>query len=260
MFDPAPRLDPGYRHLLVSLEPPLAVVELNRKRQLNALSMALRDELEACLGGLEDDDSVRAVVLTGGPDCFSAGFDLKEVLETDFKAFGHRAAEFTEKTYFFKKPLVTAVGGVAYAGGFDLALSGDVIVASEAASLGRPEVRFGINPLLAKLWLRIGMARALHLSLTGEFLTSQQALAIGLVDRVVPRERLLETAKEEAARLAQNPLPALLAVKRAARTVPFLDVRSAVEYEFGLTAEIIAEGSVKSALREYARGLGIIKE
>jgi len=251
---------PPYRHLVVSEEPPIGVVELQRKRQLNALSMALRDELEACLGGLEGDDSIRAVVLTGGPDCFSAGFDLKEVLETDFRAFGHRAAEFTEKTYFFKKPLVTAVGGVAYAGGFDLALSGDVILASEAASLGRPEVRFGINPLLAKLWLRIGMARALHLSLTGEFLTAQQALAIGLVDRVVPPERLLDAAKEEAARLAQNPLPALLAVKRAARTVPFLDVRSAVEYEFGLTAEIIAEGSVKSALREYARALGIIKE
>ncbi len=250
----------AYRYLAITEEPPVAILELNRKRQLNALSMALRDELETCLGALESDDRIRAVVLTGGLDCFSAGFDLKEVLETDFRAFGHRAVEFTEKTYFFKKPLVTAVGGVAYAGGFDLALSGDVIVASEAASLGRPEVRFGINPLLAKLWLRIGMARALQLSLTGEFLTAQEALAIGLVDRVVPRERLLDAATEEAARLSQNPLPALLAVKRAARTVPFLDARSAVEYEFGLTAEIIAEGTVKSALREYARGLGIIKE
>lgn len=251
---------PEYRHLLVSLEPPVAVVELNRKRQLNALSMALRDELEGCLGSLESDDSIRAVVLTGGPDCFSAGFDLKEVLETDFRAFGHRAVEFTEKTYFFKKPLVTAVGGGAYAGGFDLALSGDVIVAADSASLGRPEVRFGINPLLAKLWLRIGMPRALQLSLTGDFLTAEQALAIGLVDRVVPGERLLDAAREEATRVAANPLPALLAVKRAAHAVPFLDARSAVEYEFGLTAEIIAEGSVKSALREYARGLGIIKE
>lgn len=251
---------PEYRHLLVSLEPPVAILELNRKRQLNALSMALRDELEGCLGSLESDDSIRAVVLTGGADCFSAGFDLKEVLETDFRAFGHRAVEFTEKTYFFKKPLVTAVGGIAYAGGFDLALSGDVIVAADSASLGRPEVRFGINPLLAKLWLRIGMPRALQLSLTGDFLTAEQALAIGLVDRLVPGERLLDAAREEATRVAANPLPALLAVKRAAHAVPFLDARSAVEYEFGLTAEIIAEGSVKSALREYARRLGIVKE
>lgn len=250
----------SYQHLLVVEEPPIAVVELNRKRERNALSMALRDELEACLGALEASAAIKAAVLTGGTECFSAGFDLKEVLATDFRAFGHRAVEFTEKTYFFKKPLVTAVGGVAYAGGFDLALSGDLIVASEAASLGRPEVRFGLNPLLAKLWLRIGMARALQLSLTGDSLTAQQALALGLVDRVVPAERLLDTAKEEARRLGQHPLPALLALKRSARTIPFLDARSAVEYEFGLTAEIIAEGSVKSALREYARGLGIVKE
>ncbi|MBI4590441.1 MAG: enoyl-CoA hydratase/isomerase family protein [Candidatus Rokubacteria bacterium] len=249
----------AYRHLVISEEPPIGIVELNRKRQLNALSMALRDELEGCLGSVESDDRIKAVILTGGPECFSAGFDLKEVIETDFRAFGHRAVEFTERTYHFKKPLVTAVAGVAYAGGFDLALSGDVIVAAENASLGRPEVRFGINPLMAKLWLRIGMARALHLSLTGEFLTAQQALALGLVDRVVPAEQLLDAAREEARRLSQNPLPALVAVKRAARTVPFLELRSAVEYEFGLTAEIIAEGSVKSSLAEYARALGIIK-
>ncbi|MFQ5896917.1 MAG: enoyl-CoA hydratase/isomerase family protein [Candidatus Methylomirabilia bacterium] len=249
----------NYRYLLVTEEPPIAVVELNRKSRKNALSMALRDELEVCLEALEGNEQIKAGVLTGGIECFSAGFDLKELLATDFRAFAHRAVEFTEKTYFFKKPLVTAVGGVAYAGGFDLALSGDVIVTAESASLGRPEVRFGINPLMAKLWLRIGMARALHLSLTGESLSAPEALTIGLADRVVPAERLLETAKEEARRLSQNPLPALMAVKRAARTVPFMDARSGLEYEFGLTAEIIAEGTVKSALREYARSLGMIK-
>ena len=224
--------------LPMATEPPLALIELDRKRQKNALSMALRDELEACLAALEADDTVKAVVLTGGPDCFSAGFDLKEVLATDFRAFGHRAVEFTERTYFFAKPLVTAVGGPALAGGFDLALSGDVIVAADGATLGRPEVRFGINPLLTKLSQRIGMARALQLSLTGEILTAQQAQELGLVDRVVPAGELL-------------------AVKRAARAVPFMDTRSAIEHEFGLTAERIAEGSVKAALRDYARGLGI---
>ena len=200
--------------LRVTIEPPLALVELDRKLQKNALSMALRDELEACLAALEGDDGVKAVILTGGPDCFSAGFDLKEVLATDFSAFGHRAVEFTERTYFFAKPLVTAVAGPALAGGFDLALSGDVIVAADGA-------------------------------------------ALGLVDRVVPAGELLAAAREAAARFARNPLPALLAVKRAARAVLFMDARSAIEHEFGLTAELIAEGSVKAALREYARGLGI---
>lgn len=243
--------------LRVTIEPPLALIELDRKLQKNALSMALRDELETRLAALEVDDAVKAVVLTGGADCFSAGFDLKEVLATDFRAFGHRAVEFTERTYFFAKPLVTAVGGPALAGGFDLALSGDVIVAAEGASLGRPEVRFGINPLLTKLSQRIGMARAVRLSLTGEILTAQQAQALGLVDRVVPAAGLLAAAREEAARIARHPLPALLAVKRAAHAVPFMGTRRAIEHEFELTAELIAEGSVKRALRDYARGLGI---
>ena len=246
--------------VLVTEEPPLAVVELNRKRQKNALSMALRDELEAALGALEADSRVKAVVLTGGGEAFSAGFDLKEVIETDFRAFAHRAVEFTEKTYFFKKPLVVAVAGPAFAGGFDLALSGDVIVAAEGASLGRPEIRFGINTLMTKLWLRIGMPKALQISLTGETLSAQEALAIGLVDRVVPAGELLPAARAEAERLARNPLSAVMAVKRAARTVPYMDVRSAIEYEFGLTGEIVAEGSVKQILRDYAKQVGIVRE
>ena len=246
--------------VLVTEEPPLAVVELNRKRQKNALSMALRDELEVALGALEADSRVKAVILTGGGDAFSAGFDLKEVIETDFRAFAHRAVEFTEKTYFFKKPLVVAVAGPAFAGGFDLALSGDVIVAAEGASFGRPEIRFGINTLMTKLWLRIGMPKALQISLTGETLSAQEALAIGLVDRVVPAGELLPAARAEAEGLARNPLSAVMAVKRAARTVPYLDVRSAIEYEFRLTGEIVAEGSVKQILRDYAKQLGIVRE
>lgn len=246
--------------VLVTEEPPLAVVELNRKRQKNALSMALRDELEAALGAIEADSRVKAVILTGGGEAFSAGFDLKEVIETDFRAFAHRAVEFTEKTYFFKKPLVVAVAGPAFAGGFDLALSGDVIVAAEGASFGRPEIRFGINTLMTKLWLRVGMPKALQISLTGETLSAQEALAIGLVDRVVPAGELLAAARAEAERLARNPLSAVMAVKRAARTVPYMDVRSAIEYEFGLTGEIVAEGSVKQILRDYAKQVGIVRE
>ncbi|MEK7770667.1 MAG: enoyl-CoA hydratase-related protein, partial [candidate division NC10 bacterium] len=127
-------------------------------------------------------------------------------------------------------------------------------------SLGRPEIRFGINPLLTKLWLRIGMPKALQISLTGETLSAQEALAIGLVDRVVPAGELLPAARAEAERLARNPLSAVMAVKRAARTVPYMDVRSAIEYEFGLTGGIVAEGSVKQILRDYAKQVGIVRE
>jgi enoyl-CoA hydratase len=221
------------------------------------VSFTPADALDLVSAGIVAEEVLLGLILTGGPDCFSAGFDLKETLATDFRAFVHRAVEFTERTYFFAKPLVAAVAGPALAGGFDLALSADVVVAADGASLGRPEIRLGINPLLTKLSLRIGMARARRPSLTGEILTAQQAHALGLVDRVVPAAELLTAARQEAARIAGHPLPALLALKRAARAVPFLDARSAVEYEFGLTAALLAEGSARDALREYARALGI---
>lgn len=244
--------------LRVTPEPPLALIELARPRQKNALSMALRDELLDALATLATDDAVRAVVLTGGPGCFSAGFDLKEVIATEFRAFAHRAVEFTERTYFFPKPLVTAVDGPALAGGFDLAIAGDVIVASETASLGRPEVRFGINPLLTRLSQRIGMARALQLSMRGDILTASEAHALGVVDRVVAPAVLLDAAREEAARLARNPLPTLLALKRAARALPALEAGAAIALEFELAAELLGDDRVRSALRDYARGLGIV--
>lgn len=244
----------------MAMNPPIAVVELNRKEKRNALNIALRDELEACLERLESDDRIKAVVLTGGEECFSAGFDLKELVETDLRAVMHRGVEFTERTYFFKKPLVTAVGGYAFAGGFDLALSGDLIVATPGAKFGRPEVRWGINPLMTKLWLRVGMPRALQFSTTGAPINAEDALAIGLVDRLAAPGTLLRTAESEALKMCAPPLAALVAVKRAARTVPFMDVRRAIEYEFGLSAEILADGAVRTTLLDYARSVGVLQK
>src|SRR5687767_7011781 len=182
----------------VTEEPPIAVVELNRKDKRNALSKALRDALEQALTRLETDDRIKTVVLWGGPEFFCAGFDLHE-MTADIRSLVHRAVEFQRRTLFYGKPLVTAIAGAALAGGFDLASGGDVIVAAEDAMLGRVEVQWGANPTLCKLAQRIGMARALQLSLNGERFSAAQAKDLGVVDRVVPRERLKEAALEEAA-------------------------------------------------------------
>lgn len=240
---------------LVEVErtPPIAMLTLRRVEKRNALSMDLRDAIERALDALAFDDAIRAVVLTGGPEVFSAGFDMDEMVATDLRALFHRGVEFTEQTYFFPKPLVTAVGGAALGGGFDLALSGDVIVATEEAVLGRPEIGWGINPLMTKLWHRIGMTRALQISLRGEKLTASAALAAGIVDRVVPRADLRDAARAEARRFADAaPLSALMATKRAARAIPQLEAKTAIAYEFGISAELAAEGTLKTKLTEYA--------
>ncbi|MFQ5435869.1 MAG: enoyl-CoA hydratase/isomerase family protein, partial [Anaerolineae bacterium] len=117
-----------YKDLLVSDKQGMRIITLNRPARRNALSERLRDELEACLNEAAADEAVRVVILTGGEQVFSAGFDLTEVAATEFGTFEHRAREFNTAVFAFPKPLVVAVSGPALAGGFDLALAGDVIL------------------------------------------------------------------------------------------------------------------------------------
>ena len=125
-------------------EPQNAVAQLTLRRESkkNALCMAMRDELEDAFARLVADADVNAVVLAGGDGIFCAGFDLKEGMESGGKSFLHRFAEFFKACYLFPKPMVAAVDGLALAGGFDLALTADFIVASTRAVFGRDQVQF----------------------------------------------------------------------------------------------------------------------
>ena len=237
--------------VLVSIDGSIATVELNRKSKRNALNMALRDALEGALTRLEEDRNVKAVILHGGPQFFCAGFDLQEMAETKMQSLMHRALEFQERTLFFKKPLVTAISGFALAGGFDLATAGDVIVAAEGSLFGRPEVQWGPNPLLVKVVGRIGVARATQISLSGEKFPAKRAKELGIVDRIVPPDQLLAAAREEAERISGPPLETLMAIKRAAMAVPFLEPRLAVDFEFGLTASLAVRGAMGAQLEAY---------
>ena len=113
-----------YQDITVSRDGGIAVAALSRPRALNALSMHLRDEIEAFLGSAEADPSVHVVVITGGERFFCAGFDLKEAVQTKFGSFFHRIVEFHETIYCCRKLVITAVSGIAVAGGFDLAPRG----------------------------------------------------------------------------------------------------------------------------------------
>ncbi len=245
--------------VIVKRTPPLAIVELNRKNKRNALNMALRDALENALSTLENDNAIKTVVLTGGDAFFCAGYDLQEMIDTDLRSLMHRGHEYTRITYFFKKPLVTAVAGFALAGGFDLALSGDVIVAAAGAKLGRPEIGWGVNPLMSKLRLRIGFSNALRMTLQGTTWEAEEARRMGLVDFIVPQTELLAAAVQQAELLAKYPLPALITTKRAAYAVATMSPQDAIAYELGVTAELMAEGTLKKNLQDYAAKIGISK-
>ena len=192
----------------------LAVVTLNRPDKRNALSIALRNEIDQCLQELEADDTVSAVVITGAGPVFSAGFDTTEFAPDRLRAVEESSGRYHRRLAQFGKPLVAAVNGPAMGGGLDLAVLCDIRVASEGAIFAHPEIKFGAPVLFGPLREIIGGGPARELCLTGRRIDAQEALRMGLVSKVVPAERLLEESLALAATIAEAPLAALKATKR----------------------------------------------
>ena len=189
-------------------------VELTRKKKKNALCMALRDELETALHQLAADPQVKAVVLTGGDGIFSAGYDLREGAETGGKAFLHRFTEFFTACYCFPKPVIAAVDGPALAGGFDLALMADLIVASTRARFGHPEIAFA--PVAVTPLSRFLHGSALRrMCLLGELIDADEAKALGIVHEIVEPAETLAAATRLANRIAGFPPGGVALTKRA---------------------------------------------
>ncbi|MCA1662614.1 MAG: enoyl-CoA hydratase [Novosphingobium sp.] len=188
----------------------VAVVTLNRPEAMNALSRGLRAQLAQVMRELDADDRIRVVILTGaGERAFTAGLDLKE-LGADTSNLGAANAEDAlanpvRAVEQCRKPVIGAINGVAIAGGFELALACDILIAAETARFADTHARVGIMPgwgLSQKLSRTIGISRAKELSLSGNFLDAQTACEWGLVNRVVPAAELLPAAKKLAADIA----------------------------------------------------------
>jgi len=248
-----------FKLLKVSIDKGVSTVALDRPESMNALSMALRDEIEHCFEILETNKDVGSVLLTGGTDTFCPGFDIVEVVNTGLEAFTHRILEYHRRIYEFPKPVVAAISGFALAGGFDLALCGDVIVASETAIFGHPEIRFGVNPLLTPLLRKVGPSKAMEIAMTGETINAEEAHRMGLVSKVVSPENLLNDAFDIARKFAKINPQALAAVKRASMVVPRLEIPAGLEFEFGLTATIFGDSDPTANIAAYAKRIGLIE-
>ncbi|TMF37988.1 MAG: enoyl-CoA hydratase [Chloroflexi bacterium] len=209
----------GYEHLLVDVEAPIATVTLNRPRVLNALSPDLIRELTTALSELDADDSVRAVVLTGGPKVFAAGADISDM--ADRGAVDQLRRDQTGRwapLAGFSKPLVAAVNGYALGGGCEVVLMCDVVIAGETARLGQPEINLGIIPGAGgtQRWPRTaGKYVAMEAMLTGQPIPAQRAYELGLVNKVVPAEVTVEIAKRVARQIAEKPPLAARMAKEA---------------------------------------------
>jgi enoyl-CoA hydratase len=208
-----------FENVIVDKDNPIAVITLNRPAQLNALSYGLVKDLSLAMQELDRDDDVRVIIVTGGEKVFAAGADIKEMSERG--PFDEKLRErlaYRDQINKISKPVIAAVSGFALGGGCELAMSCDIIIASETARFGQPEVNIGIIPGSGgtqRLTHVIGKHRAMELVLTGDFISAAEAERLGLVNRVVPVELLLDEAKSMAKKIAAKPVLAIRAAKEA---------------------------------------------
>jgi enoyl-CoA hydratase len=209
----------GYENIQVEVDAPIATVTLNRPKVLNALSPALIAELTGALSELDADESIRAVVLTGGPKVFAAGADIGDM--ADQGPVDQLLRDQTGRwapLAGFKKPLIAAVNGYALGGGCEVALMCDLIVAGDTARFGQPEINLGIIPGAGgtQRWPRTaGKHAAMEAMLTGAPITAQRAYELGLVNKVVPSEMTVEVARRLAREISEKPPLAVRMAKEA---------------------------------------------
>jgi enoyl-CoA hydratase len=209
-----------YEHILVETAGRVGLVRLNRPKALNALNSQLRQELMAALEAFDADPGIGAMVITGSQQAFAAGADIKEMADASAVQMLTRDNISTfDRLRLIRKPVIAAVSGWCLGGGNELAMSCDMIVASETARFGQPEINLGVIPGAGgtqRLTRAVGKAIAMEMVLNNRTLTAPEALQYGLVNRVVPPERCLDEALALAGEIAAR---APLAVRLAKEAV-----------------------------------------
>jgi enoyl-CoA hydratase len=225
----------NFENVIVEKDGAIGVVTLNRPQALNALSYALVKDLSLAMQELDRDKDVRVIIVTGGEKVFAAGADIKEMADRGpFDERIHERLGYRDQINKITKPVIAAVSGFALGGGCELAMSCDIIIASETARFGQPEVNLGIIPGSGgtqRLTHLVGKHRAMELVLTGEIINAVDAERFGLINRVVPVELLLEEAKNVAQKIAAKPALAIKEAKEAVLKAANTALDEGLEFE-----------------------------
>jgi enoyl-CoA hydratase/carnithine racemase len=234
------------------IEDQIAVCRLNRPEARNALSPELMEDLAAQVERFDRDSEVRCIVIAGSDEVFAAGADIGALAEREFhQALFHPAAVFWRRIAEARTPMIAAVSGFALGGGCELALICDMIVASETAEFGQPEITLGIIPggggtqRLARV---IGKQRAMELVLTGRRFDAHEAHRLGIVNEVVGKREWMEAAMELARRVARRPPLAARLAKQAVLVAEETTLAAGLEqerrlYELAMATEDRVEGT-----------------
>lgn len=211
-----------YQTLIYEKKENIGVLTINRPQRMNAISNELTSELKKFLDEIENDDELRVLVITGAGDkAFVAGADINELVDRD-ALIGRRVSRQRQEIFSrienLHVPAIAAINGYALGGGLELALACSIRVCSDKAQFGAPEVKLGIIPGdggTQRLPRLVGLGRAMEMILTGDFIDAEEAYRIGLVNKIVPHEELMEKAMELAKKIASRPPLAVRYAKEA---------------------------------------------
>jgi enoyl-CoA hydratase len=241
----------------------IALITLNRPDKLNALNYDLIDRLMATLDRIETDAGVATVILTGaGERAFSAGADISEFSGsvrlgpmTAVRDFVRRGQAMTARLEAFRKPVIAAVNGLAYGGGCEITEAVHLAIASDQARFAKPEINLGMPPTFGgtqRLPRLAGPKRALELLLTGDSFSPQRALEIGLVNAVVPHDRLLPAARELAARITRHSPLAVGSILSAVTRGLNMSIGEGLHVESEQFAALVPSSDLREGLAAWA--------
>lgn len=246
----------AFENILVSTDGAIGLIQLNRPPVLNALNGKLMTELADAAEAFDRDDAIRCIVLYGSERAFSAGADIDQMknatpLQMLQENWINRNFDRLRK---ISKPIIAAVSGYCLGGGCELAMACDIIIASESAQFGQPEINIGIIPGAGgtqRLPRALGKARAMELILTGKFMSAQEAYARGLVARIVPNEMYLDEAKALAREIASKPPVAVRFAKEAVNKVYELPLSEGLEFESRIFHTLFATEDQKEGMAAF---------
>lgn len=228
----------GFNTMTYEKEDHIAIITLNRPRSMNAINSEFVDELGRILNEITTDDEIGAVIITGSEKVFAAGADIKEVVGIGTPAQAHKFVTKVQSVFnkieSVEKPVIAAVSGLALGGGCELSLACDIRIAAENAMFGQPEIKIGVIPGAGgtqRLPRLIGLSRAKELLYTGDPVDAQEAYRIGLVNKIVPVESLMDEAKKMACKFIKQPGFALKITKMVVNEGINMDIQSALAHE-----------------------------
>ena len=244
-----------YEYILTREEGRVGVVQLNRPKALNALNKALMVELMDAMEAYDANADIGCMLVTGSAKAFAAGADIKEMANaTPVDMLNNPFIDQWDRLSKISKPVVAAVSGYALGGGCELAMACDMIVASESAKFGQPEINLGIIPGAGgtqRMTLAVGKAVALDMILNGRFLSAQEAQQFGLVNRVYPNESYLEDALAFAGEIAERAPVALRLAKEAVNTVFEMPLQAGLNHERKLFYVLFSTADQKEGMDAF---------